>query len=37
VISQARPVLYIVACGGRPAGQLPEFVRFAQAWAGTCA
>ena len=30
VISQARPVLYIIACGGRPAGQLPEFVRFAQ-------
>lgn len=25
------PVLYIVACGGRPAGQLPDFVRFAQA------
>jgi phosphopantothenoylcysteine synthetase/decarboxylase len=22
--------LYIVACGGRPAGQLPEFVSFAQ-------
>ncbi len=30
MISQARPVLYIIACGGRPAGQLPEFVRFAQ-------
>jgi phosphopantothenoylcysteine synthetase/decarboxylase len=24
------PVLYIVACGGRPAGQLPAFVSFAQ-------
>jgi phosphopantothenoylcysteine synthetase/decarboxylase len=24
------PVLYLIACGGRPAGQLPEFVRFAQ-------
>jgi phosphopantothenoylcysteine synthetase/decarboxylase len=23
-------VLYVIACGGRPAGQLPEFVRFAQ-------
>ena len=30
MISQARPVLYVIACGGRPAGQLPEFVRFAQ-------
>ncbi len=28
--SRARPVLYVIACGGRPAGQLPEFVRFAQ-------
>jgi phosphopantothenoylcysteine synthetase/decarboxylase len=28
--SQAPPVLYVIACGGRPAGQLPEFVRFAQ-------
>ena len=27
---QTRPVLYVVACGGRPAGQLPEFVSFAQ-------
>jgi hypothetical protein len=27
---QARSVLYIVACGGRPAGDLPEFVRYAQ-------
>ena len=27
---QARPVLYVIACGGRPAGQLPDFVRFAQ-------
>lgn len=24
------PVLYIIACGGRPAGRLPELVRFAQ-------
>jgi phosphopantothenoylcysteine synthetase/decarboxylase len=23
-------VLYVIACGGRPAGQLPEFVRYAQ-------
>jgi phosphopantothenoylcysteine synthetase/decarboxylase len=23
-------VLYVIACGGRPAGQLPDFVRFAQ-------
>jgi phosphopantothenoylcysteine synthetase/decarboxylase len=29
--SQALRVLYVVACGGRPAGQLPDFVRFAQA------
>src|SRR5690349_20773194 len=28
--SQAGPVLYVIACGGRPAGQLPEFVHFAQ-------
>ena len=30
----ALPVLYVVACGGRPGGQLPAFVRFAQeqAW-----
>ena len=26
----ARRVLYAVACGGRPAGDLPPFVRFAQ-------
>ncbi|MBV9793088.1 MAG: flavoprotein [Actinobacteria bacterium] len=26
-----RPVLYLVACGAYPAGQLPEFVRDAQA------
>jgi phosphopantothenoylcysteine synthetase/decarboxylase len=26
----ARPVLYVVACGGRPAGHLATFVRFAQ-------
>lgn len=25
-----QPVLYVVACGGRPAGDLPAFVRFAQ-------
>ncbi len=24
------PVLYVVACGGRPAGKLPAFVSFAQ-------
>jgi phosphopantothenoylcysteine synthetase/decarboxylase len=28
--SGSRPVLYIIACGGRPAGQLPAFVSFAQ-------
>jgi hypothetical protein len=27
---RSRPVLYIVACGGRPAGDLPPFVTFAQ-------
>jgi phosphopantothenoylcysteine synthetase/decarboxylase len=27
---QAPPVLYVIACGARPAGNLPEFVRFAQ-------
>ena len=26
----ARPVLYIVACGGRPAADLPDFVTYAQ-------
>jgi len=26
----ARRVLYAVACGGRPAGDLPDFVRYAQ-------
>lgn len=26
-----QPVLYVIACGARPAGQLPEFVSFAQA------
>jgi phosphopantothenoylcysteine synthetase/decarboxylase len=25
-----QPVLYVIACGGRPAGHLPDFVRFAQ-------
>jgi phosphopantothenoylcysteine synthetase/decarboxylase len=29
-LTQPQPVLYVIACGGRPAGQLPEFVRFAQ-------
>ncbi len=28
--ARARRVLYVIACGGRPAGQLPDFVRFAQ-------
>src|SRR6266568_7639243 len=28
--SDPSPVLYIIACGGRPAGQLPAFVGFAQ-------
>lgn len=27
---QARGVLYVVACGGRPAGDLPSFVQYAQ-------
>lgn len=27
---QGPPVLYVIACGGRPAGQLPDFVRLAQ-------
>jgi hypothetical protein len=30
VVSEKRPVLYIVACGGRPAAQLERLVRFAQ-------
>lgn len=25
-----QPVLYVIACGGRPSGQLPAFVGFAQ-------
>ena len=29
--TQHQPVLYVIACGGRPAGQLSDFVRFAQA------
>lgn len=29
--SQTPPVLYVIACGGPPARQLPDFVRFAQA------
>jgi len=28
--TRKQPVLYVVACGGFPAGQLPEFVSFAQ-------
>jgi Flavoprotein len=28
--SHPQPVLYVIACGGYPAGKLPEFVRFAQ-------
>jgi len=27
---QGQQVLYVIACGGCPAGQLPDFVRFAQ-------
>jgi phosphopantothenoylcysteine synthetase/decarboxylase len=30
VPEDSRPVLYVVACGARPAGQLPAFVRDAQ-------
>jgi phosphopantothenoylcysteine synthetase/decarboxylase len=30
ITKQARRVLYIVACGGRPAGDLPEFVQYAK-------
>lgn len=29
--STAHPVLYVIACGGRPAGDLPEFVTQMQA------
>jgi phosphopantothenoylcysteine synthetase/decarboxylase len=29
--AQSQPVLYVVACGGRPAADLPEFVAAAQA------
>jgi hypothetical protein len=29
--AQADPVLYVIACGGPPAGQLPGFVGFGQA------
>ncbi|HEY0718202.1 MAG TPA: flavoprotein [Streptosporangiaceae bacterium] len=29
--ADTRPVLYVVACGAYPAGQLPDFVRGAQA------
>lgn len=28
--AEKRPVLYVIACGAYPAGQLPDFVRFAQ-------
>lgn len=28
--TESQRVLYIVACGGRPAGRLPDFVTFAQ-------
>ena len=28
--AQKQPVLYVIACGGLPAGQLPAFVSFAQ-------
>ncbi len=30
ITMRARSVLYIIACGGRPAGDLPEFVRHPQ-------
>lgn len=30
-VSEPDPVLYTIACGGRPSAQLPEFVVFAQA------
>lgn len=30
IARQPPGVLYIIACGGRPAGDLPQFVRFAQ-------
>jgi phosphopantothenoylcysteine synthetase/decarboxylase len=30
VPADTRPVLYVIACGAYPAGQLPGFVRFAQ-------
>jgi Flavoprotein len=30
VPADTRPVLYVIACGAYPAGQLPAFVRFAQ-------
>lgn len=28
--AQDQPVLYVIACGGPPAGKLPDFVHFAQ-------
>jgi phosphopantothenoylcysteine synthetase/decarboxylase len=28
--ARQRPVLYVISCGGPPAGQLADFVRFAQ-------
>jgi hypothetical protein len=30
ITTQARSVLYIIACGGRPVGDLPQLVRYAQ-------
>jgi hypothetical protein len=32
--AETSPVLYVVACGGPPAAELPDFVRFAreQGW-----
>jgi phosphopantothenoylcysteine synthetase/decarboxylase len=29
-VAEKQPVLYVIACGGRSAGQLPEFVGYAQ-------
>src|ERR1700732_813328 len=29
-MAEARPVLYVIACGAYPAGRLPTFVGFAQ-------
>jgi phosphopantothenoylcysteine synthetase/decarboxylase len=30
-VTRPQPVLYVIACGARPAAQLPDFVTFAQA------